>query len=72
MPRGLIGYEEHMAGKKGVHLNVSFVCDVLSRDVKLDESLSEHRWVTLADGPWSDAPTNVRELARRALAAKAG
>lgn len=68
-PRGFLGYEEHMAGKKGVHLNVSFVCDVLSRDVKLDDSLSEHRWVTLADGPWGEAPPNVRELARRALAA---
>ena len=71
VPRGLIGYEEHMAGKKGLHLNVSFVCDVLSRDVKLDESLSDHRWVTLDDGPWDAAPPNVRELARRALAASA-
>lgn len=69
VPRGFLGYEEHMAGKKGVHLNASFVCDVLTRDVKLDASLAEHRWVTLEDGPWDAAPANVRELARRALAA---
>lgn len=69
VPRGFLGYEEHMAGKKGVHLNASFVCDVLTREVRLDDSLSEHRWVTLDDGPWDAAPANVRELARRALLA---
>ncbi len=72
VPRGFLGYEEHMAGKKGLHLNASFVCDVLTREVRLDDSLSDHRWVTLADGPWDLAPANVRELARRALAASVG
>lgn len=69
---GLIGYEEHVAGKKGVHLNFSFVADVVGRDVVLDESLDGHVWASLDDGPWSGAPTNVRQLAERALAAPTG
>jgi RimJ/RimL family protein N-acetyltransferase len=67
---GLIGYEEHVAGKKGVHLNFSFVADVERTDVALDESLSGHVWASLSDGPWSEAPANVRQLAERALAAR--
>jgi RimJ/RimL family protein N-acetyltransferase/8-oxo-dGTP pyrophosphatase MutT (NUDIX family) len=68
-PPGLLGYEEHLAGKKGLHLNLSFVADVGTRDVVLDDSLAGHVWASLDDGPWSEAPPNVRQLAERALAA---
>src|SRR5690348_9484752 len=32
-PPGFIGYEEHPAGSKGIHLNFAFVADVASRVV---------------------------------------
>ena len=68
-PRGLIGYEEHVAGSKGLHLNFVFVADVASTEVLACDEFTEHRWVTLEDGPWESAPLNVRQLAVAALAA---
>lgn len=65
-PAGLLGYEEHFAGNKGLHLNFCFVCDVPSKHVKLDASLEGHRWVSESDGPWDEAPKNVRQLVSRA------
>lgn len=66
-PLGLIAYEEHLAGKKGLHLNFCFVCDVSTREVKLDDSLEDHRWVGRDDGPWDECPLNVKQLVDRAL-----
>ena len=71
-PPGLIGYEEHVAGKKGMHMNFVFVCDVPTLEVVPNEEFTDHRWVTLEDGPWSDAPANVLELARLAFAVPRG
>lgn len=68
-PEGLIGYEEHRAGSKGVHLNFVFVVDVASAEIAPNHEFSEWRWATLADGPWADAPRNVEQLAAVALAA---
>lgn len=68
-PLGLLGYEEHMAGSKGLHMNFAFVADVASDAVTPNGEYSEWRWVTLGDGPWHDAPPNVRQLAERALRA---
>jgi 8-oxo-dGTP pyrophosphatase MutT (NUDIX family) len=68
-PPGLIGYEEHVAGSKGLHMNFVFVADVETQDVTPNDEFTEHRWVTLANGPWADAPKNVHELAVIALAA---
>lgn len=68
-PPGLIGYEEHVAGSKGIHLNFVFVVDVATDVVQPNSEFTAHRWVTLEDGPWSDAPRNVEQLARIALAA---
>lgn len=67
-PPGLIGYEEHLAGSKGLHMNFVFVADVDTSVVKPNDEFSTWRWVTLEDGPWSDAPKNVADLARIALA----
>ena len=69
-PPGLIGYEEHVAGSKGQHLNFVFVADVETDVVQPNDEVVEHRWVTLEDGPWADAPRNVEQLARVAMAAK--
>jgi 8-oxo-dGTP pyrophosphatase MutT (NUDIX family) len=68
-PLGLIGYEEHLAGSKGLHMNFVFVADVATDAVTPNDEFSEWRWVNDADGPWHDAPKNVAELARIALAA---
>jgi 8-oxo-dGTP pyrophosphatase MutT (NUDIX family) len=58
-PDGLLGYEEHMAGSKGLHLNFDFVMDVPSRDVFSDGSWTVHRWFREAP---KEAPPNVRRL----------
>jgi 8-oxo-dGTP pyrophosphatase MutT (NUDIX family) len=68
-PPGLIGYEEHVAGSKGLHLNFVFVCDVPTTSVVPNAEFSAFRWVTLDDGPWAEAPPNVRQLAVLALRA---
>jgi 8-oxo-dGTP pyrophosphatase MutT (NUDIX family) len=68
-PPGLIGYEEHLAGNKGLHLNFVFVVDVEDDRVTPNDEFDEWRWVTIGDGPWRDAPRNVEQLARVALAA---
>lgn len=68
-PAGLIGYEEHVAGSKGVHLNFVFVVDVATDRVRPNDEFSEWRWVTLEDGPWALAPKNVYQLAIKALEA---
>jgi 8-oxo-dGTP diphosphatase len=66
-PAGLIGYEEHAAGSKGLHMNFAFVADVASRELAACDEWSEARWVTSAEE--LECPRNVKELARVALAA---
>ena len=66
-PPGLIGYEEHPAGSKGLHMNFAFVADVTSRDLVPCDEWSEARWLSDADG--LDCPENVRQLLRLAMAA---
>jgi len=68
-PPGLIGYEEHRAGAKGLHMNFAFVADVPSRDLAACDEWSEGRWVTDTDG--IDCPENVRQLVRIALVTRA-
>lgn len=70
-PPGLIGYEEHAAGSKGLHMNFCFVADVASRALAGCDEFDEVRWVASADEA-GDAPPNVRELVVRALAAPTG
>jgi 8-oxo-dGTP diphosphatase len=65
-PPGLIGYEEHLAGSKGLHMNFAFVADVAGRDLAPCEEWSEARWIRDATG--IDCPENVRQLVRLALA----
>jgi len=64
-PPGLIGYEEHPAGSKGLHLNFCFVADVDCDRVEPNREFDEHRWVA---GPGEvEAPRNVQQLVERAL-----
>lgn len=66
-PPGLVGYEEHQAGSKGLHMNFAFVADVPSRELTPCDEWSQACWVRDAEG--LDCPENVRQLVRLALAA---
>jgi 8-oxo-dGTP pyrophosphatase MutT (NUDIX family) len=68
-PPGLIGYEEHLAGSKGLHMNFAFVADVASRELAACEEWSAARWVTSGDLGGISCPENVRQLAGIALSA---
>jgi 8-oxo-dGTP pyrophosphatase MutT (NUDIX family) len=68
-PPGLLGYEEHPAGSKGLHLNFAFVADVETRAVADCDEFDAVRWVTAAELESVPCPRNVRELALKALAA---
>jgi 8-oxo-dGTP pyrophosphatase MutT (NUDIX family) len=69
-PPGLIGYEEHGAGSKGVHLNFAFVADVDGRDLSACSEWDQARWVTPAELGGLACPENVRQLAGMALAGR--
>lgn len=58
-PAGLVAYEEHFAGSKGLHLNFCFVADVTG-DVRLNDELLAYRWVE--DTRDVRCPPNVRQL----------
>jgi 8-oxo-dGTP diphosphatase len=70
-PPGLIGYEEHPAGSKGLHLNFAFVADVDGRTLASCDEYDDVRWVTLDELGAVACPANVRQLAAIALAAPA-
>jgi 8-oxo-dGTP pyrophosphatase MutT (NUDIX family) len=66
-PAGFIGYEEHRAGDKGVHLNLVFVADVDSDKVVPNHEFEAHRWVDRFDD--ISGPPNVAQLGKLALGA---
>jgi len=66
-PPGLIGYEEHAAGAKGLHMNFAFVADVDSRDLAACDEWDGARWVTPEEVGGIECPLNVRQLAAIAL-----
>ncbi|MGC3996984.1 MAG: NUDIX domain-containing protein [Anaeromyxobacter sp.] len=69
-PPGLIGYEEHQAGSKGLHLNFAFVADVPSRELAACDEWDQARWVAAGELAGLECPENVRQLAALALAAR--
>ena len=64
-PPGLIGYEEHPAGSKGLHMNFAFVADVATRELRACDEYTAVRWV--GDPVPVECPLNVRQLVRLAL-----
>jgi len=66
-PPGLIGYEEHPAGSKGLHMNFAFVADVATRALAACDEYTAVRWV--GDPVPVACPLNVQQLVRLALAA---
>jgi 8-oxo-dGTP diphosphatase len=67
-PPGLIGYEEHPAGSKGLHLNFAFVADVPSRALAACDEYTDARWVDARVD--LECPTNVRQLVQLALSTR--
>jgi len=71
VPAGLIGYEEHEAGSKGLHLNYVFVCEVAAEaDVRPNDEFGAWRWVDRAELDKLDSPLNVRQFGYLALDAR--
>ncbi|MEO6954020.1 MAG: NUDIX domain-containing protein [Polyangia bacterium] len=64
-PPGFLGYEEHAAGSKGLHMNFAFVAEVDSTDVVSNGEFGAHEWVT--DTSHLEAPRNVHQLVKLAL-----
>jgi 8-oxo-dGTP pyrophosphatase MutT (NUDIX family) len=69
-PAGLIGYEEHLAGSKGLHMNFAFVADVATRHLAACDEYDDVAWVS--DASSIECPDNVRQLVALALEAPAG
>jgi 8-oxo-dGTP pyrophosphatase MutT (NUDIX family) len=67
-PAGLIGYEEHVAGSKGIHMNFVFVADVDTDVVQPNDEFDEWRWVDSFDD--IGGPPNVAQFGRLAVAAR--
>lgn len=66
VPLGYLGYEEHLAGSKGLHLNFVFVFDVDHEHITPNEEFSEWRWTATMEG--LQAPRNVGQFLDLALA----
>ena len=68
VPPGLIGYEEHVAGTKGLHMNFVFVCEIpAGADVTPNDEFGAWRWVDRAELERLESPLNVRQFGYLAL-----
>jgi 8-oxo-dGTP pyrophosphatase MutT (NUDIX family) len=71
VPPGLLGYEEHVAGSKGVHMNFVFVCQVApAAEVQPNDEFGAWRWVDLHELEVLASPLNVRQFGFLALDAR--
>jgi len=71
VPDGLIGYEEHPAGSKGLHLNFVFVTEVTAgADVTPNHEFAAWRWVDRGELADLASPLNVRQFGYLALDAQ--
>ncbi|HEU4726600.1 MAG TPA: NUDIX domain-containing protein [Kofleriaceae bacterium] len=71
VPAGLLGYEEHLAGAKGLHMNFVFVTEVAGdAEVTPNDEFGAWRWVGLAELAELAAPLNARQFGALALAAR--
>jgi len=70
VPPGFLGYEEHQAGDKGLHMNFVFVADVadaVAAAVAPNHEFEQYRWVDRAQLADLVSPLNVREFGFLAL-----
>ena len=71
MPPGYLGYEEHMAGSKGLHMNFVFVADIADGvEVTPNAEFGEWRWVDRDELAALASPLNARQFGELALAAR--
>jgi 8-oxo-dGTP diphosphatase len=71
VPAGLIGYEEHQAGSKGLHMNFVFVCEIAAgAEVVPNDEFGAFRWVNRAELDRLESPLNVRQFGYVALDAR--
>ncbi len=70
VPPGFLGYEEHLAGSKGLHMNFVFIGEVApDADVTPNDEFGAWRWVDRGELEVLDSPLNVRQFGYLALAA---
>jgi 8-oxo-dGTP pyrophosphatase MutT (NUDIX family) len=68
VPPGLLGYEEHIAGSKGLHMNFVFVAEIApGMDVTPNDEFGAWRWITRAELDRLESPLNVRQFGYLAL-----
>ena len=73
VPAGLLGYEEHVAGTKGLHMNFVFVTEVEDgAEVVPNDEFAAWRWVDRAELDGVASPLNVRQFGVPALDAHFG
>ena len=71
VPAGLIGYEEHIAGSKGLHMNFVFVCEIAAGiDVVPNDEFGQWRWINRGELDALSSPLNVRQFGYLALDAR--
>jgi 8-oxo-dGTP pyrophosphatase MutT (NUDIX family) len=71
VPPGLLGYEEHPAGAKGIHMNFVFVAEVdAGAEVVPNDEFSAWRWVDRVELDGVASPLNVRQFGVLALDAR--
>jgi 8-oxo-dGTP pyrophosphatase MutT (NUDIX family) len=71
VPAGLLGYEEHQAGSKGLHMNFVFVAEVpADAEVVPNDEFGAFRWVDRAELEGLSSPLNVRQFGYVALDAE--
>jgi 8-oxo-dGTP pyrophosphatase MutT (NUDIX family) len=71
VPPGLLGYEEHRAGSKGLHMNFVFVAEVAeAAEVTPNQEFAAWRWVDRAELDRLESPLNVRQFGVLALEAQ--
>jgi 8-oxo-dGTP pyrophosphatase MutT (NUDIX family) len=70
VPAGYLGYEEHVAGGKGLHMNFVFVADVGEHGVRPNDEFSAFRWVDRHGLAALASPLNVRQFGYLALDAR--
>jgi 8-oxo-dGTP pyrophosphatase MutT (NUDIX family) len=73
VPPGLLGYEEHLAGSKGLHMNFVFVAEVAEgAEVAPNHEFAAWRWVDRTELDGVASPLNVRQFGMLALEARFG
>ncbi len=71
VPPGYLGYEEHVAGSKGLHMNFVFVAEVDDAGAVVpNDEFAEFQWVTRAQLAQISSPLNVRQFGFLALEAR--